>query len=465
MVFDYPTVNALVEYIENTTSRETIPSSTSISLQPRNADQATPFRASLLQERLWPYERNPDPQRFQIRGEGAALLKGSLDIEILQKSLTHLVERHELLRSTFKEMGGVLQVYVHPPSPFSLEILVADGDGDEARRADASRVISDVTSRVFDLETAPPFRCVLIKISDEQHVLGISTHHIVSDGWSMGVLVNEIVKTYDALKHNLPESLPSLSYQFVDYAAWHREWLDSRSGQASVDFWRSYLNGLPPALNVPLPSDSPRQNEANFPVRRTKVIVDDRTQNAIRSMAKSSQTSVHTVFLAGFLRAFQSLCPLADLPIGIMHANRHLPGTENLIGYFSTMVMLRFKLEQEGVSFRGLVEMVRDATRIITPHCGVPIGVLIDEGVVDTSPRVFVDSVPRPEMQSIPDLSIEEFPFEHPPLFAFADLSAFLFDNGRDLKCILGTNEDMFSDTAANDFAAALARSLATIES
>lgn len=463
-IFDYPTVNTLIEFIENTATRETMPSSTSIRVHARNVDQATPFRASLLQERLWPYERNPDPQRFQIRGEGAALLKGALDVKTLEKSFTELVERHEVLRSTFEEVGSVLQVSVHPPKPFTLEVLIANGNGGEERKADASRLISDVTSQVFNLGNAPPFRCVLIKVSEEEHILGISMHHIVSDGWSMGILVNEIVKTYDALRHNRPESLPSLSYQFVDYAAWHREWLGSSPGRASVNFWRSYLKGLPPVLNVPLPADQSRQNEVNFPVRRTNVEINARTQNAIRSMAKSTQTSVHTVFLAGFLRAFQSLCQVADLPIGIMHANRYLPGTENLIGYFSTLVMMRFKLRQEEMPSQELVEIVRDATRTIMPHCGVPIGVLMDEGIVDILPRIFVDSVPRPEMQSIPDLSLEEFPFEHPPLFSLADLSAFLFDNGQDLKCILGTNEHMFSDAAANDFARALTKSLATIE-
>lgn len=463
-IFDYPTVNTLIEFIENTATRETVPSSTSIPVHARNVDQATPFRASLLQERLWPYERNPDPERFQIRGEGAALLKGTLDVETLEKSFTKLIERHEVLRSTFGEVNGVLQVSVHPPKPFTLEILVANGDGDEERKTDASRIISDVTSQVFNLGNAPPFRGVLIKVSEEKHVLGISTHHIVSDGWSMGILVNEIVKTYDALRYNRPDPLPSLPYQFVDYASWHREWLDSSADHASVDFWRTYLTGLPPALNVPLPADQPRQNEASFPVRRTNIEIDSRTQNAIRSMAKSTQTSAHTVFLAGFLRAFQSLCQVADLPIGIMHANRHLPGTENLIGYFSTLVMMRFKLGQEGMSSRELVKIVRDTTRRITPHCGVPIGLLIDEAIVDTLPRIFVDSVPRPEMQPIPDLSLEEFPFEHPPLFSIADLSAFLFDNGKDLRCMLGTNKDMFSEAAANDFATALSKSLATIE-
>lgn len=463
-IFDYPTVNTLVEFIEDRASRAASLGSTSVRVHARNIDRATPFRASLLQERLWPYERNPDPQRFQVRGEGAVFLKGILDVEILEKSFTKVLERHEVLRSTFKEMNGALQLYVHPPKPFSLEVLVANGDGDEERKADASRIITDVTSQVFDLEIAPPFRCVLVKLSNEEHALAVSTHHIISDGWSMGILVNEIMNTYDALAQNRPESLPILSYQFADYAAWHREWLDSSSGQASVDFWRTYLTGLQPALNVPLPADQPRQSEANFPVRRTNVMVDAQTQGAIRSMAKSTKTSVHTVFLAGFLKAFQSVSSAADLPIGIMHANRHLPGTENLIGYFSTMVMMRFKFKQENMSFTELVEMVRDATRTITPHCGVPIGVLMDEGIVDTSPRIFVDSVPRPEMQSIQDLSLEEFPFKHPPLFAFADLSAFLFDNGKDLRCLLGTNEDMFSDAAAINFATALAQSLKSIE-
>jgi acyl carrier protein len=457
-VFDHPTINSLVHYIESGGAPPSAGNARTIQVMPRAAKGSTRLRASLLQERLWPYERNPDPHRFQLRGEGAALLKGPLDLSRLQRCLNLLAERHEVLRSSFVEENETLIVEVHQPEIVSLKAIDAEGDSQEEKYASAARLVADVTAGVFDLSHPPPFRCALIKISETEHVLAVSMHHIISDGWSMGIFVGEIAKIYDALVHAEPPALPELPYQFADYAAWHRDWSASEAGQASLEFWRSYLRGLPPALDVPLPADKPRQSVFNFPVRRTDIPVHAETQTALRVLAKATQTSVHTVFLASFLAAFQSLNEVTDLPIGIMHANRNTPGTQNLIGFFSTLVTLRFDLTDTASGLSAMIAKVREATRTVEPHSGVPIGVLMDEGIVDTLPRVFVDSVPRPAMET---LTLEDFPFEHPPLFAVADIAVFLFDNGSDLTCLLGTNEDMFSAAAAARLAGALEQTLA----
>lgn len=463
-VFDFPTINSLVDFIESDNAPPSAGTARTIQVHPRNPTGTTRMAPSLLQERLWPFERNPDPKRFQLRGEGAVLLTGPLEVSLLKDSITHAVQRHEVLRSTFVEDTSVLHVDVHPALPIAIDLFDAAGDTTDTRRADAARLVAQVTSEVFDLEQAPPFRCTVIKISETEHVLAISMHHIISDGWSMGVLIGEIAKTYEALVKGNRPALPDLPYQFADYAAWHREWLASEAGQTSKEFWRQYLSNLPPALHVPLPNDLPRQTEFNFPVRRQTVPLNQNTQDAIRALAKSTQTSVHTVFLAGVLAAIHRLTDTTDLPIGIMNANRNTPGTQNLIGFFSTLVILRFQLSTDDTSLATLIDKVRTATREVESHSGVPIGVLMDEGIVDTLPRIFIDSVPRPAMPSIEGLTLEEFPFEHPPLFAVADIAVFLFDNGTNLTCLLGTNENMFSETAAGQLISALQQSISKIE-
>ena len=367
-----------------------------------------------------------------------------------------MVERHEVLRSSFKEDGTKILMDIHPPKEVPLNIVLVKGDDSQSLKEDAAHQVAQFTGQVFDLTKEPPFRCALLKLSDTQHVLAVSMHHIISDGWSMGLFVDELVKTYDAVANDERPNLPALSYQFADYAQWHRTWLESEGGAASIGFWRTYLQGVLPALEVPLPSDQPRKTEFNFPVRRQTISLGRQTQADMRGLAKSLQTSVHTVFLAGFLAAFCKLQPSNELPIGIMHANRGTPGTQNLIGFFSTLVMLRFKFESTDVSLPGLIDQVRTATREVDPHSGVPIGTLIENKIVDTLPRIFVDSVPRPAMPSTNSLDLKEFPFEHPPLFAVADIAVFLFDNGQDLTCLLGTNEDMFSDAAAGRLADAI---------
>jgi len=172
---------------------------------------------------------------------------------------------------------------------------------------------------------------------------------------------------------------------------------------------------------------------------------------------------VHTIFLAGVLNAFHRLGAPDDLPIGIMHANRSVPGAQDLIGFFATLVHLRFKGGIGEKTIDEVIGHVQEATRLIEPHSGVPIGTLIEQGIVDTLPRIFVDSVPRPKMPSIDGLTLEDFPFEHPPLFAVADIALFLFDNGTNLTCLLGTNEDMFSEAAAHKLADTLRGCLADL--
>ncbi|MBT5240710.1 MAG: hypothetical protein HOH20_09690 [Rhodospirillaceae bacterium] len=463
-VFDYPTINGLTHVIESGATPPSAGFARTIASHPRNSSGSTRMSASVLQERLWPYERNPDPKRFQPRGEGAILLTGSLNVKALEVSISLITERHEVLRSSFSEEANALHVDIHTGQPVRLEIRHASGDTPELRRADAAEIVAKATSGTFDLRLGPPSNVALIKLSETEHVLAISMHHIISDGWSMGLLVNEIAIAYEALNEDANPGLPDLPYQFADYAAWHREWLTSDAGCTSVDFWRSYLKGGTPALEVKLPSDKPRQTTFNFPVRRSAITLDNKVQQDIRSLAKSAQTSVHTVFFAGFLFAFRRLTDCAELPVGIMHANRNTPGTQNLIGFFSTLILLRFEFDGKDDSIVRLIELVRDTTREVEPHSSVPIGTLLDEGIVDTLPRVFVDSVPRPSMPSINGLVLEDFPFDHPPLFAVADIALFLFDNGKELSCLLGTNEDMFSDKAASDLADAIAGSLSNLD-
>lgn len=461
VLFDYPSIDELTAFIQNDALPSSSTTTQTINLLPRTPGKTTQVKASLLQERLWPFELNPDPKRFQLRGEGAVHLKGSLDVKCMNDCLSLVIARHEVLRSSFIKKTDALYVDIHPPNEFELDVLVASGDSIESRRRSATAMVSRFASQVFHLSTPPPFRCVLIKLSEEEHVLAVSMHHIISDGWSMGVFVSEVTQAYSELLRGRELSLPELPYQFAEYAHWHREWLSSQAGKASLVFWKTYLEGLPPALDVSLPAaDGDRRNTVNFPVRRQNVDLDAQVQTSLRSIAKETKTSAHAVFMAAVLQAFQALEGARDLPIGIMHANRSLPGTQNLIGFFSTLVLLRLPVQSSISSMEELIDHVREETRRIEPHTGVPIGELIENHIVDTLPRIFVDSVPRPRMPELVDLELEEFPFEHPPLFAVADVAIFLFDDGKSFRCVLGTNEDMYSKQAAQRLSSALSTSL-----
>jgi len=456
-VFDHPTIQNLTAYMSGGGGPGTdIPS---VELQRRAPSGPTRLQASLLQQRLWPYERNPDPERFQLRGEGAVLLRGAFDAEALQKALNLLAERQEVLRTRFEEVSGILSVVTSPQTAIQIERLTA------ADTQSAKAIVEQFTRKVFDLASPPPMRVALISLPDSEFVLAVSMHHIISDGWSMGVFVAELATLYSAIRRGDQATLPDLPFQFADYAQAHRSWLLSSAGQSALAFWQEYLDGLPPGLDIALPNDQPRQATYNFPVRRQLVILSPETQSNLRSLARASQSSVATVFLGVFLAVFKALTNAPDLPVGIMHANRNLPGTQNLIGYFATLVVLRFALTDPTLPLSKAIEIAREESRKVDPYSSVPIGALLDNGIIDTLPRIFVDSVPRPGLPEIEGVSVHDFQFEHPPLFLAADIGLFLFDNGSELSCILGTNIDMFSDNAAQQLADNLSAALADVRS
>ncbi len=455
-VFDHPTVEALAAYVSG--DRASVPADIpAVEVHSRNPADPTHLRASLLQERLWPFERNPDPQRFQLRGEGAILVRGDFDSEILQQALNLLAQRQEVLRTGFAEADGALSAVISPSASVNIEHFSA------TNKEAAQAIVERFTALTFDLASPPPIRVALISLPSSEHVLAVSMHHIVSDGWSMGVFVGELTALYSALRRSEQTRLPDLPYQFADYAVSHRAWLASDAGQNAVAFWREYLHGLPPGLDVPLPNDQPRQSVYNFPVRRQVIPIRADAQSNLRSVARTTRTSVATVFLGAFLSLYKSLTGAEDIPVGIMHANRNLPGSQNLIGFFATLVVLRFAVSGTSISLTDAIEHARQESRRIDPYSSVPIGTLLDAGIIDTLPRIFVDSVPRPGLPDIEGVSVEDFPFEHPPLFLVADIALFLFDNGTTLSCILGTNRDMFSDDAAAQLADALGSALADV--
>jgi acyl carrier protein len=455
-VFDYPTAQSLIAHISGGHTHDGF-AIASVEVGRRNPSEPTRLRASLLQERLWPFERNPDPKRFQLRSEGAVMLHGAFDAEILQQALNLLAQRQEVLRSAFEETDDGLLAVIFPQAHVSLELFSATG------LEDARLIVERFTRQVFDLADPPPMRAALIALPHARHVLTVSMHHIVSDGWSMGVFVGELAALYSALRRDMHPQLPELPFQFADYAVSHRAWLASRNGQQAVTFWRDYLSGLQPGLEIALPNDQPRQAAYNFPVRRQFLPLEAATQSNLRSLARATQSSVATVFLGAFLTVYAALTRAEDVPIGIMHANRNLPGTQNLIGFFATLVTLRFGLPKTELSLTQAIELARQESRKVDPYASVPIGTLLDAGIIDTLPRIFVDSVPRAALPDIDGVSVEDFPFEHPPLFLAADVALFLFDIGSALSCILGTNRDMFSDDAAARLADLLGSALADI--
>lgn len=292
---------------------------------------------SFAQQRLW--------FLAQIEGASAAYhipgglrLTGHLDLRALKAALDRIVARHEALRTTFKNIDGeAVQVIVAEDVGFRLieqEIgEVSDFEGE------LQRVARDEADQPFDLEYGPLIRGRLVRLKDNDHVLLATMHHIVSDGWSMGVLINEFSQLYGAFVQGNADPLPPLAVQYADYAVWQRQWVGGEILQQQLDYWTSSLAGAPPLLE--LPTDHPRPAVQDYAGAGIDIVLDAELSSALKSLGKRHGVTLFMTLLAGWALLLSRLSGQDDLVIGVPVANRTRREIENLIGFFVNTQALR----------------------------------------------------------------------------------------------------------------------------
>ena len=250
-LFEAPTVAHLAERIEALRSAG-VWADRPVGRVPRDA----PLPLSFAQQRLWLVDRL-EPGSAAYNMPGALRLRGPLDTVALRVCLAALVQRHEVLRTTFAEQGGAPVQVIHPPAPVVLSELDLRELPDPGREAE--RLATAEALRPFDLERGPLLRCTLLRLSEDDAVLCLTMHHIVSDGWSLGILVREVSVLYAAFTRGEEPQLPELPIQYADYAVWQRASLSGPALEEQIGYWRGRLAGAPPLLEIP--TDRPRRVE------------------------------------------------------------------------------------------------------------------------------------------------------------------------------------------------------------
>ncbi|HEX5723956.1 MAG TPA: condensation domain-containing protein, partial [Longimicrobiaceae bacterium] len=216
---------------------------------------------SFAQERLWFIDRL-EPGSAVYNVHVARRLRGALDEAALERALGEIVRRHEALRTTFQEVDGSPVQVIAPFGGFTLPVEDLSGLGEADRGVEARRRATEEAMRPFDLAAGPLFRAVLLRLEEESHVLLLSMHHIVSDGWSTGVFFRELSALYAAYREGRESPLPELGVQYADYAAWQREHLRGELLERQLSYWRERLAGAPEL--VELPTDHPRPAVQTF---------------------------------------------------------------------------------------------------------------------------------------------------------------------------------------------------------
>jgi amino acid adenylation domain-containing protein len=368
-VFETPTPAGLAEAVERAQRTGLRSRRPPLGKEPRTG----PLPLSFAQQRLWVIDRlQPGSAAYNI--PVALRLEGTLDAAALDAAVTEIVRRHEGLRTAFATSGDGAPVQrVGPAAPITLPVI--DLRGLPAPEPEARRLAAAEARQPFDLERGPLFRAVRVEVGEGVQDLLVTMHHIVSDGWSMGVLVRELTALYAAFAAGRPSPLPELPVQPADFAVWQRRWLAGAVLEEEIAHWRERLAGAPPSLD--LPTDRPRPAVQTFRGASLPFLLPAQLSSTLRSFAQERGATLFMVLLAAFQALLARLSGQDDVSVGTPVAGRTHLHTEGLIGFFVNTLVLRARLEGEP-GFGELLAQVRETTLAAYAHQDVPFESLVE---------------------------------------------------------------------------------------
>jgi amino acid adenylation domain-containing protein len=368
-LFDRPTVAGFAAVVEAARRGGEAFAAPPLAARPRQGNPPLSF----AQQRLWFFDQLV-PGSTAYNMPVAVRFAGPLDFSALAGALAEVVRRHESLRTTFREEDGQPVQVIAAPGPFVLPLADLSGLPPEIREEEARRLAGENLLRPFDLARGPLFRPLAVRLSTDGHLLPATMHHIVSDGWSMGVFVREVGALYTAAVAGRPSPLPELPVQYADYAEWQRGWLSGDVLEAEIAWWRDELAGLPPHLE--LATDRPRPPVQTF--RGASRSIDLGDGAALASLARTERATPFMTWLAGFQALLGRHAGQDDLAVGTPIAGRTRVELEGLIGFFANTLVLRGDLAGDP-GFRELLGRARERVLGAQVHQHLPFEKLVEE--------------------------------------------------------------------------------------
>ena len=330
---------------------------------------------SFAQQRLW-FLAQMDPANPMYNAPMAMRLKGRLNVEAFEHALAALVLRHEVLRTTFTLVNDEPVQVIEPASEVPLPVVDLSIMPEGERESEAIRILETEAQRPFMLSSDRMLRALLVRLAEEHHVLLLNMHHIATDGWSAAVLMRDLTALYaTALGLDAPP-LPALPIQYADYAVWQRTWLQGQALEQQLAFWRETLAGAPPVLQLSTDRPRPTAQTYNGGVHDFNVPAD--LLEALRKLSRREGSTSFMLLLTAFNTLMYYLVKQPDIVLGTDLANRTTVQTEDLIGFFVNLLVLRTRLSPD-VSFRELLGQVRASTLDAYAHQDVPFDKLVEE--------------------------------------------------------------------------------------
>ena len=405
-----------------------------------------PIPLSYAQQRLW-FMEQLEPGQATYNMPFGLRLKGKLNADALENSLGEVIRRHEVLRTRFVEQSGELVQQVEDWRRIKLERVDLMGKEEGKREEEVRRRAEEEEIRGFDLRQGPLIRAVLMRVDEDEHVLLLTLHHIVSDGWSGEILVREMTELYGAYVEKREPQLGEIKIQYGDYAVWQRKWLRGEILEKQLKYWREQLAGLEV---LELASDRVRPEGASHSGERLRFELDEGLSEDLKEISRREGVTMFMTLLAAFQVLLGLWTGQEDIVVGTDVANRNRLETQGLIGFFVNQLVLRTDL-RGGPSFREVLRRVREMTLGAYAHQDVPFEKLVqDIGAnrdIRRNPFFEVKFVLQSEMEVVmlPGLTITSVSDSGALRSAKLDMTLFMEERQGSLRGILEYRTSKFT--------------------
>src|SRR5215470_5272126 len=344
--------------------RHTIPRSTTRASAP----------LSFAQQRLW-FLNQLEPASPIYNESRAIRLRGSLDVESLQKSLNRIVARHDVLRTNFIMLDGNPQQTITDSRAVELPVIDLRSCRDIDRESEAHRLLTDVIRRPFDLSRDLLLRVLLLRLAEQEHILLFVQHHIASDGWSTSIFWRELTALYEAFTSGRPDPLSELPIQYADYALWQRDRLSGETLEGQLAYWRKQLENLAPLQLTP---DRTRPGADDYAGDRQTFLIPQEVIDGLRRVSRDEGVTLFMTLLAAFQTLLHRYTGQNDIAVGSPIAGRTHPEVEGLIGFFVNTLVLRTEVSGH-LTFRQFLARVREVAWGAYQHQELPFEKLVAE--------------------------------------------------------------------------------------
>ena len=413
------------------------------------ANPSPPIPLSFAQERLW-FLDQWEPHSALYNVATVFRLRGPLHLDAFRQALQALIHRHDSLRTTFQMVGDTPCQYIHRQAdlaPFPLPLLEVPDDSPNTRDATLQQMIGEETRRPFELTQWPLFRVQLLRVNETERIFILTMHHIITDGWSLEIVLKELAELYTAACTGKPAALPPLPRQYADYAVWQRNWLQGEVLENQLAYWRNQLEGAPPLIE--LPTDYSRPAVPSYRGAKHHFVLTAELTGQLRTLSHQQGGSLFMTLLAAFQVFLARYTGQPDIVVGSPIANRTHEQSEGLIGFLVNTVLFRTQL-RGNPSFREVLTHVKHVCLDAYAHQDLPFEKLVEELQPERNPGLnplfqVVLQLQNTDAQTftLPGLEIERLP-NISGLSKF-DLNLFFIENGQELHGIVDYSTDLFA--------------------